>query len=348
MNDPLKILVIRLSSLGDILHTLPAFFDLRHSFPDAKIDWVVALNCRFLLTVVKGIDTVHIFNKAEIVNSPFKRSSRYPVWSLIRQLRAERYDYAIDFQGLLKTAFMGFASGAAVRIGFPKELVRERPSHWFYHRTPSLPQKPVHVLALNRMLAACAGARPAAVPFDPVVDIRDQETVDSLLAEKGLSEFVVINPGGGWPSKIWKPEYYGKLARRIESELDLPVVVTTGPGEEFLYEKLAAQCDGRPPIHLRISFLQLIPLLKKARLLIGGDTGPLHLACALDVPVVGIYGPTSPARNGPWKEKYETVVNPVPCSGCHKRTCPTDNVCMEIPVDNVFAAVTRRLNPDYS
>ncbi|MBN2320424.1 MAG: glycosyltransferase family 9 protein [Acidobacteria bacterium] len=343
MTDPSKILVIRLSSLGDILHTLPAVSGLRASFPDARIDWLVGKPAAFLLSAVRGIDAVHIFDKAAVFPSPFRRDSRYPLRNLIRRLRAEQYDFSIDFQGLLKTAFLGFMSGAATRIGFPKSLVRESPAHWFYHRTPVKPGKAVHVIELNRLLAGCTGHEIAPAAFDFVTDEKDARYVDSLIEKEALHNFIVINPGGGWPSKIWKPEYFGQLADRIQRELNFQVVVTTGPGEESLYEALAAHCRGKRPIHFQISFLQLIPLLRKARLMIGGDTGPLHLACALNTAVVGIYGPTCPVRNGPWGNNDEAVVHTLPCSLCYKRTCPADNACMDIPVDEVFAAVTRRL-----
>ena len=343
MNSPLKMLVIRLSSLGDILHTLPAFFDLRNSFPDAKIDWLVGISSSFLLSTVRGIDTIHVFDK-DTVRLPLPgRSTRYPIRKLIRTLRAEKYDYSIDFQGLLKTALLGFLSGAKTRIGFSKDLVREPPAHWFYHQTEIPPGEPLHVLAQNRMLAELVGAHPVSAPFEPIVAGKDQSFVDSLIEKEELTNFAVINPGGGWPSKIWKSEHYGKLAYRIQTELNLPVVVTTGPGEEYVYEILSAQCREKPPIHLQISFLQLIPLLKKAQVLIGGDTGPFHLACALGTAVVGIFGPTSPVRNGPWHDMDEIVTHAMHCSFCYKRKCPTDNACMEIPVDEVFTAVTRRL-----
>jgi len=343
MNSPLKILVIRLSSLGDILHTLPAFFDLRNSFPDAKIDWLVGSSSSFLLSTVRGIDTIHVFDKDAVRISLPDRSTRYPIRKLIRTLRAEKYDYSIDFQGLLKTALLGFLSGATTRIGFSKDLVREKPAHWFYQRTIPPPKEPLHILAQNRRLAELTGAYPAIVPFEPVVAEEDLRVVDSLIQKEGLSKFAVINPGGGWPSKIWKPECYGRLADRIQRELKLPVVVTTGPGEENLYDIMSAQCSEKPLIHFQIPFLQLIPLLKKAQLLIGADTGPFHLACALGTAVVGIFGPTSPVRNGPWNDKDEIVTHAMHCSFCYKRECPTENACMDIPVDEVITAVTRRL-----
>jgi len=193
------------------------------------------------------------------------------------------------------------------------------------------------------LLAGCIGTESSQIKLDFITDEKDTRYVKSLLEKEGLNDYVVLNPGGGWPSKIWKPEYYGQLAERIRRELKLPVVVTTGPGEEALFGTLAAHCEGTPPIHFQISFLQLIPLLRGARLLVGGDTGPFHLACALNTPVVGIYGPTCPVRNGPWGKDDAVVVHTLPCSLCYKRTCPEENACMEIEVDEVFEAVTRRL-----
>ncbi len=339
MTDPLKILVIRLSSLGDILHALPAFAGLRAAFPDAKIDWLVGKSAGFLLSAVPGINTVHTFDKTAL----FQPTLRSPLWRLIRKLRAEHYDFSIDFQGLLKTAFLGCMSGANIRIGFPKNMARETPAHWFYNRMPCKPEQTLHVIEMNRLLAGCIGAEIVKTELELVVDDKDARYIESLIEKNGLNKFVVLNPGGGWPSKTWKPEYFGQLADKIQRELNHQVVVTTGPGEESLYEAISAHCRATLPIHIQISFLQLIPLLRKARLLIGGDTGPFHLACALNTAVVGIYGPTCPVRNGPWGKNDEVVVHALPCSLCYKRECPTDNACMDIGVDEVFAAVTRRM-----
>ncbi len=347
MNASPRILIIRLSSLGDILHALPAFSDLRATFPDAQIDWLVAQKSRFLLSAIRGIDALRILDTSALLQVPPDRSAWQQLSGLISELRAQRYDFSIDFQGLLKTAFLGYISGSKSRFGFSRNLVREPPAHWFYHRTLDRPQPQVHVLTLNRMLAQMAGARPTTATCDFAVAKEDQRHVDSLLKQKRLEEFVVINPGGGWPTKRWSPEKYGILAMKIQTELALQVVVTTGPGEETYYSAIAAQCAGAVPYHLPVSFLQLIPLLKKARLFIGGDTGPFHLACALGTAVVGIFGPTSPVRNGPWRDGEEVVTHMLPCSPCHGRTCPTRNECMDITVDEVFAAVIRRLENKY-
>ncbi len=343
MTLPRKILIIRLSSLGDILHTLPAFESLRATNPTAQIDWLVEQRMAFLLSAVEGIDRIITIDTARLKSHPATREAWGQTFASIRRLRSGRYDLALDFQGLLKTAALSLMSGARTRLGFSRELVRERPAHWFYHQTLDKPQKPIHVVALNQLLAAKAGARTATQAVKLSTRAEDKDAVAALLSSAGLREYVVINPGGGWPTKRWSPARYGALAARIRSELGLSVVVTSGPGEELLFDELSRHCTGPRPHHFQVPFLQLIPLVRQARLFIGGDTGPFHLACAIGTPVIGLLGPTDPTRNGPWTALDECIVRVLPCSFCYGRTCPTQNECMDIGVEQVFQAVERRL-----
>ncbi len=340
---PAKILIIRLSSLGDILHTLPAFQSLRRTFPAAHIGWLVERRMSFLLSAVPGIDSVHILDTMSLRQRPGDAAIWRETANLVRNLRTVRYDVSLDFQGLLKTAFLSLVCGAHLRFGFSRELVREKPAYWFYHRVVYPPPRQLHVTELNFRLAEAAGARVSAGPIALKVPPSDLEEIHSRLKAEDLRQYVVINPGGGWQTKRWAPAKYGELARRIQAELDLPVVVTTGPGEEGSFEEIARFCPDPRPRHFVVPFLQLVPLLSRARLLVGGDTGPFHLACALRTPVVGIFGPTAPARNGPWSDVDESVTRVLPCSFCNQRKCPTENECMEIAVTDVFSAVVRRL-----
>ncbi len=343
MRAPEKILIIRLSSLGDILHALPAFSSLRATFPTTRIDWLVDKKNSFLLSAVKGIDEVVVLDTDPLRKAPWNPASWVSAGNLFRILRARRYDLCIDFQGLLKTSLISVLSGAGSRFGFGRPLVREKPAHWFYTHTLDPPGVPMHVVSLNQMLAQIAGAVPSSARIDFEFSANDEISVSALLAAEKISEFIVINPGGGWTTKRWEPARYGMLAHRVQTELHLPVVVTTGPGESDLFREISRSC-GTPLIrHFQLSFLQLIPLLRKARLFIGGDTGPFHLACALGTPVVGIFGPTHPVRNGPWADREESVFRLLPCSFCNGRTCPTRNECMDITVEAVFQAVARRI-----
>ncbi len=343
MTPPGKILIVRLSSLGDILHTLPAFQSLRDTFPQARIDWLVERRMAFLLSVVDGIDDVIVVDTAALRSNPRSAEAWRRTRECVKCLRSGRYDISIDFQGLLKTAFLSLMSGARTRVGFSRPLVREWPAHCFYHRALPKPEGTTHVVALNRLLAQQAGARPSSRPLGIAARAEDESAIAERIANSGLHDYVVLNPGGGWPTKRWPPSRYGELAARIADELGCGVVVTTGPGEEPYFDEIAANCRGSKPFHFQVPFLQLIPLIRRARLFIGGDTGPFHLACALETPAVGILGPTDPARNGPWRTLDESVVRRLPCSFCNGRTCPTKNECMDIEVAQVFQAVVRRL-----
>ncbi len=343
MPDPRKILIVRLSSLGDIIHTLPAFESLRETFPDARIDWLVERRLAFLLSAVKGVDQVIAIDTHAMRRSTVDRDAWRRFWTPVATARAHHYDIAVDFQGLLKTALLAILTGAGKRVGFSKALVRERPAHWFYHDRLQKPASAMHVARLNLLLAERAGAHPGELRAHLNSSETDTRAIETRLNQEQLSEYVVINPGGGWPTKQWNSARYGSLAARIEKELHLRVVVTTGPGEEALYQQIAENCAAMKPAHLQVPFLQLIPLFKRARLVVAGDTGPLHLACAVGAPVVGILGPTAPVRNGPWSKDDETVVRRLPCSFCNKRKCPTANECMDIAVEDVFAAVQRRI-----
>jgi heptosyltransferase I len=338
-----KILIIRLSSLGDVLHTLPAFENLKSSFPDAQIDWLASLKSEQLLSSIRGINVLHTIDTAGLLKIPPDLSSWKKAFDLIRILRQQHYDIAIDFQGLLKTAIICSFSGSRRRLGFSGKLVRERPADLLYHLTLEKPVIPVHVSVLNQMLAALAGAHRAPADHDFIVSDSDVDFVHDRLTKEGLKDFIVFNPGGGWRTKRWHLERFGELAEKTGMKLGVPVVVTTGPGEESYHDIIVNNSGGAAVHHFPVSILQLIPLLKKARLFVGGDTGPFHLACALETPVVGIFGPTSPLRNGLWNTTGEIVTNGHPCSPCYGRTCPTATECMDIPVDTVFSAIQRRL-----
>ncbi len=339
---PRKILIIRLSSLGDILHALPAHASLRRSFPSSRIDWLVEHKARFLLSAVTGLDEVIEIDTASPQSRPFAVSSWANLWKTVSILRKHNYDLSIDFQGLIKTAFLGLLIGARERVGFGRSLVWEWPAHWFYSRKVDRAQDEMHVVDANQLLTQAVGAVRITEPVQLTVPEQTSSAISERLEQLKLSGFVVINPGGGWGTKRWPPARYGSLAERIIRQLGLEVVVTTGPGEEGLFWDIQSNCSSRVH-HLQMTFLELIPLLKQARLFVAGDTGPLHLACALGTPVVGIYGPTSPTRNGPWSPGDRYVVKVLSCSFCYGRTCPTQNECMDISVDEVFRAAAARL-----
>ncbi len=345
MNAPASILLIRLSSLGDILHAFPAYRSLRETYPTARIDWLVESRMSFLLSVVPALDDILEIDTRLLRDRFWQRNPWIQTCRVLKGLRGRKYDLSIDFQGLLKTGVLSRLSGAQLRVGFAGELVRERPAHLFYNRRVASPSKDAHVVDLNLALARSAGGHQVPLTMDLEPSQQDTQAVTRRLEQDDLRRFVIVNPGGGWPTKRWSPSRFGELASKIGTDLGLPVVVTTAPGEEDLFREIAAQ-HRKPELlfDYRLPFLQLIPLIKRSSCLVAGDTGPFHLACVLGARVVGILGPTDPKRNGPWAEGEEAVYQTLPCSFCYGRTCPTRNECMDIPVQDVFAAVERRIS----
>ena len=280
-NQPSKLLVIRLSAFGDVIHTIPAVVALREALPQTDLAWAVEPAYGQLVEIVAGVRAIRVSLKK---------------WSLARigeALRSVRgHEDVIDFQGLIKSALMARASGAARRYGFARDVIREKPAALFINRPVTIASSR-HVVDWNLDLArACAPAITSipAVDFAPFAD-------DPSGKLRALGNRVILLPGAGRPEKQWPVERFSELARQIGSD----VLVAWGPGEERVAHAIGAE------VAPATSFRELAFLLRHARLVIGGDTGPLHLAAALGVPVAGLYGPTNPGRNGPYGQLDRVV-----------------------------------------
>ncbi len=326
-----RFLVVRLGSLGDIVHTLPAVAALRDSFPGARIDWVVE---RKWAPVLDGNPDLN-----QVI--ALERDSWGALRSCVRQVRAARYTCAIDFQGLYKSAFLGFFSSAPQRVGFDRRMAREPGAALLYtHRAlPTGQHKVEHNLGLVEM----AGARRSAYRFPVRVPADAYADVARRLAASGLREFFVVSPGGGWRSKCWPPERYGELCRELERRHGERAVVNFGPKERHLAEAVRRAAAPTDPVLLPTDVAQLMALLACAKLVVAGDTGPLHLAVALGTPVVGLYGPTDPARNGPFCAADIVVRNASPDETTYKRGSEYSAAMLSISIEQVVAAVERRL-----
>jgi ADP-heptose:LPS heptosyltransferase len=261
---------------------------------------------------------------------------------------AGRADVAIDFQGLIKSGLVAFKSRASRRIGFETEELREHPSRIFLtHQIPTSHLS--HVIEKNLELARAAISSVGATESSsdsyefPIASSSDDEQyVEQLIADQpGPS--AIINPGGGWPTKLWPAQRYAELADWLWSECALTSFVTYGPGEEALAQAVSSNAKSDHVRPVASTLKQFVALARRAALFVGGDTGPLHLAAASRTPIVGLYGPTSPERNGPFDPRDVTVGRDLWCrSDCHRRSC-WHWECMEIPVSDVRAAVLKRL-----
>jgi lipopolysaccharide heptosyltransferase I len=326
-----RFLLVRLSSLGDVVHALPAASALRDAFPEARIDWVIDARWQRLLEGNPDINEVIAFD----------RKQAGALSSLIRKLRAAQYTCAIDFQGLYKSALLALASGAPRRIGFQSSYAREGLVAGLYTErvNPFGPHKVDH----NRTLVERAGARLDPPRFPLAIHPEDNDLVTRELNSRGMKDFYVLNPGGGWLSKCWPSERYGELHRKLAERHGWRGVVTVGPGEENLARELIRAAEDSAPAAIPLALGPLMALLRRAKFMVSADTGPLHLASALGTPVVGLFGPTDPARNGPFSRADISVRNPRHSITTYARGASYSPAMLSITVDQVVGAVERRM-----
>lgn len=315
-----RVLVVRLSAMGDVIHTLPAVRALRTAFPHARIGWLIEERWAELLCASgvsrRGqrsalrplVDEIHTVNlkgwgKSLLSISTVQRMAR--VWNDVRDAH---YDVVVDLQGAMRSALLARWSGARVVYGAAE--ARESPASLWYTR--KVVGHGRHVIQQNLSIAEalCEGPRKTLAPDishdcprDPQVETR----VEQQLGEYGIGDFAILNPGAGWGAKRWPAERYGEVARGL-ADLGLRSILNYGPREEGLV-RTAEAASGETARAMKWTLTELIALTRRARLFVGGDTGPLHLAAALQVPVVGIYGPTDPERNGPYGTRSVVLRN---------------------------------------
>jgi lipopolysaccharide heptosyltransferase I len=344
-----RLLIVRLSAMGDVIHTLPAAQALREAFPEAMIGWIIEERWAELLcapgTPRRGprspqrplADWVHAVNLREWKKSLFTVSTLQQIAKVWNDVRAARYHVAVDLQGAIRSALLARWSGARVVYGAAEP--RESPASLSYTR--EVVARGEHVVDQAMSIAEAVAQRKLNLPrvefpVDPLMEAKTSQD----LAQHGVRDFAILNPGAGWGAKRWPAQRYGEVARQLAQD-GLTCLVNFGPGEENLFEEVNAASEG-VVIPTKASITGLIALTRRARLFIGGDTGPMHLAAALRVPVVGIFGPTDPARNGPYGTRSIVLRNPASPT-THARKAQPDEAMLEISVDAVVSAARRLL-----
>ena len=326
-----RFLVVRNSSMGDIIHTLPAVACLRDSFFGAQIDWLVDRKWSELLRGNSDLNQVIEIDRGDLSQMA----------GCVQQLRARGYTTALDFQGLYRSAILAFASGAPRRIGFDRDHAREGLAALLYNH-PVVPQG-AHKVDQNISLAAAAGATPGVVRFPLAICERAEDWAAAELAKHSLRDFFALSPGGGWTSKCWPAARYGELHRELNRKYGWRGVVSFGPGERDLADQVLSAAGRPEPVLLEMDIPQLTAVLRRAKVFVAGDTGPLHLASALGTPVVGLFGPTDPARNGPYGAENIVVRNARPEETTYERGASHSAAMMSMTVQQVMEAVERRL-----
>lgn len=342
--------------MGDIIHSLPAVAALRQAFPSATIGWAIEDRWAELISAPSAsqpgrseaqplVDVVHRVQTRAWRSSPLSASTRREIRSVIADLKKGGYDMAIDLQAAIRSAVLARLSGARTRIGFAQP--RESLSKLFYTQTVRTPA--VHVVDQGMELAQSISALSTGKRHDLRIEFpfpRDAESeswCDAELRSLG-GDFVIMNPGAGWGAKCWPAARYGELAKRLK-QVGLPTVLNLGPAEEALGRVVEAASEGAAkPVSCSVS--QLIALTRRARLFVGGDTGPVHLAAAQNIPVVAIYGPTNPARNGPYgpegagSRRIIVLRNPESQTSHARRAAPESGL-LQITVDDVYTAACK-------
>ena len=334
MTEP-RFLVVRLGSLGDIVHTFPAVAALRESFPKAEIVWLTHPRWKALV------------ESSELATETWEVETRSlaSVRDILSRIRKRKFTTAIDYQGLWKSAALPFLGRVLLRIGFSTHSVREFGVPLLYTNRVRATQ--AHIAEQNGELSRRAGAQNGVAAFKLGVPSLQEAFAMQLLRGFSVDRYVVLSPAGGWRSKCWPPERYGALCQRIYANLGLRCILNQGPGDDACIATVKAACGDSAPIACNSSLHQLMVFLHNALCVVAGDTGPLHLAVALGTPVVALFGPTDPARNGPYRSACDSVKDIVLRSShavtTYKRGDQSDPSLLELDVETVFGAVRKQV-----
>ena len=343
-------LIVRLSSIGDIVHALPAVVALGEAFPHAEISWAIEHRYAMLLD---GNPFVRRLIPLDTLGWRSRLASIYTLEEVVRSivaLREFQFDVAIDFQGLIKSGLIGWISRSQERLGFAENWLREPIAGAFYSERVS-PRGRRHVIEMNLALVERLGVpalQPSEWRFPLPHSASHEQFVRERLAALGVEQFIIINPGGGWISKRWSPGNYAELLRLIEGhhrELRWRILLTGSPAEEALIQEILERSGSKQATYFDCTLAQFIALVHRAELFVGGDTGPLHLAAAVGTPIVAIYGPTDRARNGPFSTADITLSNDGAID--HTRRARKPAFLPGVAVESVLGAILERVGRDH-
>ena len=341
-----ELLIVRTSSLGDILHSMPLAGALKRACPACRVTWLVEERYADLLSGNPWVDRIVRVRFRQWRRDLRSAEGRRGWRGLLRYLRKARFDVAIDPQGLLRSGLLGCWSGAPVRIGFPLGWVREPLNRLFTNVQPASMPARAHVIDRNLALLHPLGIRTRERSFFFHVPPEIEAEVFSFVeqaAAAGQGPRVAVHPGAGWPTKQWAVERFAEVARRLMRQWGARVFVFWGPGERGLADRLLGQLpSGACPVP-EMGIKAAIAFLRQCDLFLGGDSGPLHLASALGRPVVGLFGPSDPVRNGPFLGHSRVVRAASPCGPCYRRRCQRPGCMDTISTDRVWCALTELL-----
>jgi len=327
-----KILVVKPSSLGDIVHSLPFLNSIKTCFPKAEIHWVIAKGLEGLLECHPMVDKLIIINKDMWKKLSKTAETIKEVRQLLQDIRNERYDLAVDLQGLFRSGLITMATGAPVRIGFSEA----REGSGLFYNVKIKGGKDVHAVERYMKIAGALGCDEKNILFPFSLCKSEMKNIEDIRSR--MKDYAVIVPGARWDTKIWPAGNFGRLA----SLLPVQSIVIGSKSDMLIAEKVV-QASGGKAISLagRTSLRELIEVMRYARFVISNDSGPLHIAAGFQVPVVAIFGPTSPVRTGPYGKGHIVIKSDLECAPCFKKHC-NDLKCMQgTTVDAVYEKIMK-------
>jgi heptosyltransferase I len=339
----MNILIVKLSAVGDVIHTLPSLSALRKLYPDAHITWVVEEAAAGLVENHPYLDKVLIsrrkswikyFRKGEICR-PLRE-----IRAFLKELRRRPYDLVIDFHGLLKSALIVLFSGGLRKLGY--DSLQELSGLFYNEKIPEDMNK--HAVDRYLDFPHYLGVKTVQPEFILPSDSAAQANVKSMLKKYHLKnkKFIAVNPVAYWDTKLWDNEKFARLADSIKTKLNAEVVFTGS--EKSSIEMIIAQMSSKAvSLAGETTLAELADVYKKALMVITTDSGPMHLAAAVGTPVVALFGPTDPKRTGPYGEGHTIIRVDLPCSPCFLKTCPTKKCMQSISPEQVFAIIEERL-----
>lgn len=317
MTRPGSIAIVKLSSLGDVIHALPVARALRRAFPDATLTWIVEAREHAILRDHPDLDRIIPVDTRRwrrILWRPAgARQVREKLGRLRTRMRASRFEVTLDLQGLLKSGLLTAYTGARTRIGFSAGRCRERLNALFTNHRVTPPAEAVHVVEQYLSLLAPLGVASAPPEFHVPARPAAERRIADWLAERGIKttdRLVALNPGAGWAAKQWPVAHFRVLAERLGTETDARVLLLWGPDEIHMARQIGDGLSSRPILAPPTDLDELTSLLRRCTLMIANDTGPLHLAAAVGTPALGLYGPTRAERNGPYGARCRGLQSP--------------------------------------
>jgi len=343
----MNILIVKLSAIGDVIHTLPALNALRSRYPGARITWLVEEAAAGLVQGHAALDRVIVSRRKRWIRNLRQRRFRElrEIRRFLRRLRDTRYDLVLDFQALLKSGVLVALVRGDRKIGFDRGMEHMEHSWVFLNERVPPADMEMHALDRNLSMLEPLGIRSKTIRYVLPVRVDHAEAADRLLAEHGLTgatgPLIAVNCAAKWPSKLWPEAHFARLADELVEKCRARLVFTGSEADGPLVRRVFSHMH-HPAVDVtgRTSLLTLAALYQRVRVLVSTDTGPMHLGAAVGIPVVAVFGPTAPWRTGPYGPQHRVVRAGLPCSPCFLRRCPRAMECMaSVTPEQVFPVV---------